>query len=330
LALADLPELRGAVPPPAVPAAAVKAYRQSPLAEGLARFAGEAVAVVVATDPYRAADGAEALRVDYEPLPAALDAEHALGPGAPLVHPEWKTNVAASVSLEMGDVDSALGRARIVLTRRVRHGPRLVIADGSAHVRGAPDRALGLAQLHALAQRPGVVRDLGEPGREATCYHSPEGVTWAAGVHVATVEVDRDTGAVRVLSYCAAHDAGHAINPLVVAGQTQGGVAPGIGMALTEEVVYESGQALTGTLMDYALPRADGVPGIEVASVDSPSPLRPLGVKGTGEGSAVPGPAAIVNAVADAVGGAADFIQIPLRPDAILHALRPERARQPG
>src|SRR5262245_53602636 len=84
-------------------------------------------------------------------------------------------------------------------------------------------------------------------------------------------------------------------------------------MALTEEVVYESGQPLTGTLMDYALPRADGVPAIHVTGIDSPSPLNPLGVKGTGEGSAVPGPAAIANAVADALGGDADLTRIPLR-----------------
>jgi carbon-monoxide dehydrogenase large subunit len=148
-------------------------------------------------------------------------------------------------------------------------------------------------------------------------------VTWAAGVHVATVEVDRDTGAVRLLSYHAVHDAGHEINPLIVAGQTQGGAVQGIGMALGEEIVYdEAGQAVSGTLMDYALARADGVPGIDVASVDSPSPLNALGVKGTGEGSAVPGPAAIVNAVADALGAPVDLTEIPLRAETVLVALR--------
>jgi carbon-monoxide dehydrogenase large subunit len=121
-ALGDLPELRGALPPPAVPAAAVKPYRQSPLADGVVRFAGEAVAVVVATDPYRAADAADAVRVEYEPLPAALDAEHALAPDAPRVHGEWETNVAASVSLATGDVEAALARAKVVVSRRFRCG----------------------------------------------------------------------------------------------------------------------------------------------------------------------------------------------------------------
>jgi carbon-monoxide dehydrogenase large subunit len=213
-------------------------------------------------------------------------------------------------------------RARRLAARLLECDPAdVVIESGRAHVRGAGEPAVDLAALHALSQRPDVVRELGEPGLAATRYHSPDSVTWAAGVHVATVEVDRETGAVSVLSYHAVHDAGHEINPMVVEGQTQGGAVQGIGMALGEEVVYdEAGQAVTGTLMDYAMARADGVPAIEVTSLDSPSPLNPLGVKGTGEGSAVPGPAAIANAVADALGGAADLTQIPLRAEAVLAA----------
>ena len=226
-------------------------------------------------------------------------------------------NAVAAAAAAVGE------RVRRLASRALECDPAdVVIADGRVHVRGAPARVVDLAALHALSQRPDVVRDLGEPGLAATRYYSPESVTWASGVHVATVEVDGDTGAATVLSYHAVHDAGHEINPLVVSGQTQGGVVQGIGMALTEEVVYEAGQALTGTLMDYALPRADGVPGVEVTGLDSPSPLNPLGVKGTGEGSAVPGPAAIANAVADALGGDADLTQIPLRPEVVLAALR--------
>ena len=211
-------------------------------------------------------------------------------------------------------------KARRVAARALVCDPDdVVIADGRAHVKGAPDRAPGLAELATLAQRPDVVRALGEPGLGATRYHSPESVTWASGVHVAIVEVDRDTGAVSVLAYHAAHDAGREINPRIVEGQTQGGAVQGIGAALTEEVVYDAaGQLLTGTLMEYAPPRADSVPGIDVASCDSPSPGNPLGLRGTGEGSAVAGPAAIANAVADAL--AADGIeitQVPIRSDAL-------------
>jgi CO/xanthine dehydrogenase Mo-binding subunit len=237
----------------------------------------------------------------------------------------YASRVTVVVGNAVASAAAAVGaRARRLAGRALECDPGDVVLDGGrAHVRGAPDRALSLAALHALSQRPDVVRELGEPGLAATRYHSPDSVTWAAGVHVATVEVDRDTGAVSVLAYHAVHDAGHEINPLIVAGQTQGGAVQGIGMALAEEIVYdEAGQAVTGTLLDYALARADGVPAIDVASVDSPSPLNPLGVKGTGEGSAVPGPAAIANAVADALGGSVELTQIPLRPEAVLAALR--------
>ena len=214
-------------------------------------------------------------------------------------------------------------RVRRVAARALECDPSdVVLDDGGAHVRGTPAPVIDLAALHALSHRPDVVRDVGEPGLSATRYYSPESVTWAAGIHVATVEVDKDTGAVTVLSYVAAHDAGHEINPLIVEGQTHGGAVQGIGMALAEEIVYDAaGQVLTGTLMDYALARADGVPRIDAASVDSPSPLNALGVKGTGEGSAVPGPAAIANAVADALGGKAELTQIPLRAERVLAAL---------
>lgn len=693
--LRDLPELRGALPPPVVPAATVKPYRQSALADGRVRFVGEPVAVVAAEDPYRAADGAETVRVEYAPLPAAVDPEAALQPGAPLVHEGWGSNVAASVALETGDVDAALARAAHVVTRRLACGrltalplepravtahwdpvmktlsvwsstqmpygvrqriadalglepeavrvtapdvgggfgakgpvypeelmvatlarrlgmavrwcdtressfastthagdqlhtatlalaadgtilalvddflidagaylPRgavvagvtaahlvglyrvpafrcrgriivthkvpsapyrgagrpqatfvaerlldiaarqvgldpvelrrrnlitagempydrklayrdgmpmihdsgdypalletaleragyrefrtrqqaakdegrclglgvaayieataigphegasveieadgrmrvrvgapcqgqghettlaqicadrldvslevitvvggdtarfpvsagtyasrvavivgnavalaadavadkvrrvaaralecapddVVVAEGRAHVKGSPDRSVGFDVLARLAQQPEVVRDLGEPGLTATRYVSPTSVTWAAGVHVATVEVDRETGRVTVLDYHAVHDAGREINPGIVEGQTQGGAVQGIGAALLEQIVYDgTGQLLSRTLMDYALPRADSVPSIDVASCDSPSPLNPLGFKGTGEGSAVPGPAAIANAVADALGGA-EPTEIPIRADLI-------------
>ena len=190
----------------------------------------------------------------------------------------------------------------------------VAITDGHAHVRGFEDRGLALGDVLTIANRPDVVREFGEPGLHATRYFSPESVTWAAGVHIATVEVDPDTGRVSVLAYHAVHDAGHEINPRIVEGQTHGGAVQGIGAALSEAIVYDdTGQPLTGSLMEYALPRADSVPPIEVARRDSPSPLNPLHVKGTGEGSAVPGPAAIANAVADALG--VEITECPIRPE---------------
>jgi carbon-monoxide dehydrogenase large subunit len=208
--------------------------------------------------------------------------------------------------------DAVRDRAVRLAASALECDPRDVrVAGGRAEVKGAPARGLDLAALAALAQRPDAVRLHGEPGLTATRYFSPSSVTWAAGVHTAVVEVDRETGAVSVLEYHAVHDAGREINPLIVEGQTHGGVVQGLGAALSEGVVYdERGQPLTGTLMEYGLPRADAVPPIQVAARDSPSPLNLLGVKGTGEGSAGPPPAAVANAVADALGIEVDEVPI--------------------
>ncbi|HXJ84147.1 MAG TPA: xanthine dehydrogenase family protein molybdopterin-binding subunit [Candidatus Methylomirabilis sp.] len=195
----------------------------------------------------------------------------------------------------------------------------VTVTDGRVHVKGFEDRTLALTDLLAISNRPDVVRDLGEPGLQATRYWSPESVTWAAGVHIATVEVDLDTGRVTVFGYHAVHDAGREINPCIVEGQTQGGAVQGLGAALAEAIVYdEAGQPLTASLMEYALPRADSVPPIAVVARDSPSPLNPLHVKGTGEGSAVPGPAAIANAVADALG--VEVLECPIRPETLVRS----------
>jgi len=131
--------------------------------------------------------------------------------------------------------------------------------------------------------------------------HVPQS-TYSSGAHAAIVEVELETGAVRILKYVSVDDCGTMINPLVVEGQIHGGIAHGIGNALSEEIVYDgAGQLVTGTLMDYALPRASDVPPLTVHHVVTPSPLNPLGVKGAGEGGTLPAPAAIANAVADAL-----------------------------
>ncbi len=216
--------------------------------------------------------------------------------------------------------DAVRDKARRVAARVFECDPEdVVVADGGAHVRGTPGRTLGLAELATLAARPDVVRAFGEPSLMATRYFSPERVTWAAGVHAAVVEIDRVTGAISVLAYHVVHDAGHEINPRIVEGQTQGGAVQGIGAAIGEEVIYDaSGQPLTRTLMDYALPRADGVPGIDVVSCDPPTPLNPLGYKGRGAGSAVPGPAAIANAVADALAAeGVQIVEVPIRSEVL-------------
>jgi aerobic carbon-monoxide dehydrogenase large subunit len=181
----------------------------------------------------------------------------------------------------------------------------LTLDDGRITVRGAPGRGLTLGDVAAIATapRPGyALPGSMDPGLEASAYVHVMQSTYSNGAHAAVVEVDPETGTVRVLRYVAVDDCGTMINPMVVEGQIHGGIAHGIGNALLEEIVYDgAGQLVTGTLMDYALPRAADVPRLEVHHVVTPSPLNPLGVKGAGEGGTLPAPAAIANAVADAL-----------------------------
>jgi len=176
------------------------------------------------------------------------------------------------------------------------------IEDGKAFVRGAPASAVDLgavvqASIPTFA-RPGVAT----PDFEASAYHHVPTVTYASAVHVAQVEVDPGTGAVRLLGYVVAHDCGKVINPTIVEGQVHGGVAQGVGGALFEEMVYDAeGQLLTGTLMDYLVPSATDLPRIETVHLEFPSPRNPLGMKGLGEGGAISPPAAIANAIDDAL-----------------------------
>jgi carbon-monoxide dehydrogenase large subunit len=140
------------------------------------------------------------------------------------------------------------------------------------------------------------------PGLEATERFDPPGPTFSGAVHVAAVEVDPDTGRVSVRDYVVVEDCGPVINPTIVEGQIHGAVAQGIGEALGERLVYDaSGQLLTGTLMDYALPTAATVPAFTIGHLETPSPLTPGGYKGMGEGGTIGAPAAVANAVADAV-----------------------------
>jgi len=201
------------------------------------------------------------------------------------------------------------------------------IADGAVSVRGAPATAIPIGRVIQAAlptfAKPGVA----SPDFEATVYHHQPTVTYTSAVHVAHVDVDPGTGAVRLLRYVVAHDCGRLINPVIVEGQIHGGVAQGVGGALLEEMVYdEQGQLLTGTFMDYLVPTAMELPPIETVHLEYPSPRNPLGVKGVGEGGAISPPAAIANAVEDAL---APFnvrvTRTPLGPSVVLGLIEAAR-----
>jgi carbon-monoxide dehydrogenase large subunit len=200
----------------------------------------------------------------------------------------------------------------------------LELREGGVGVVGVPGATVRLAQV-ARAARPGW--DHGRPpgitaGLEETFYWEPPTVTWSYAVHAATVEVDCDTGTITIDKYVIAHDCGIVVNPMLVEGQVMGGAAQGLGGILREAIAYDAaGQLLSGSLMDYALPTAGDIPALTVIHQESPSPLNPLGVKGVGEGGAVAPPAAIANAVCDALAGI-ELNATPIRPQDLLAALR--------
>jgi carbon-monoxide dehydrogenase large subunit len=178
----------------------------------------------------------------------------------------------------------------------------LEIEDGRVSVRGSPGSAVPLARVIQAALPTFARASVSPPDFEASAYHHVPTVTYASAVHVAQVEVDVGTGHVRLLAYVVAHDCGKVINPLIVDGQVHGGVAQGVGGALFEEMVYDDqGQLLTGSLMDYLVPTAMELPRIETVHLECPSPRNPLGAKGMGEGGAISPPAAIANAIEDAL-----------------------------
>jgi aerobic carbon-monoxide dehydrogenase large subunit len=178
----------------------------------------------------------------------------------------------------------------------------VAMQDGMVSVRGAPASAMPVARVIQATlptfAKPGVA----SPDLEATVYHHQPTVTYTSAVHVAVVDVDPQTGAVKLVRYVVAHDCGTVINPAIVEGQIHGGVAQGVGGGLSEEMVYdEQGQLLSGSLMDYGVPKTTDLPLIETVHLEYPSPRNPLGMKGIGEGGAISPPAAIANAVEDAL-----------------------------
>ena len=158
-----------------------------------------------------------------------------------------------------------------------------------------------------------------EPGLSATYFFEPKNFTCPFGTHIAVVEVDRETGDIKFLRYIAVDDCGKVINPMLVEGQIHGGIVQSIGQAMFEEVVYdEQGQLITGTLMDYALPRAGHIPPFELDRTETPSPVNPLGVKGVGEAGTIGATPAIVGAIVDALSPfGVKHLDMPVKPEAV-------------
>jgi carbon-monoxide dehydrogenase large subunit len=174
--------------------------------------------------------------------------------------------------------------------------------EGKFSVSGT-DRSKTLTDVSLAAYVPhNYPIDEIEPGLDETAFYDPKNFTFPGGCHVCEVEIDRDTGVVQVVNFVAVDDVGRVINPMIVEGQVQGGVAQGIGQALFEKAAYDAdGQLLSGSFMDYVMPRADNIPSIRVGTESTLCTHNPLGAKGCGEVGAIGSPPAVINAVVDAL-----------------------------
>ena len=195
--------------------------------------------------------------------------------------------------------------------------------DGRFFVRGSPDQHKTIQDIALMANVAWDMPEGMEPGLEASAFYDPPNFTFPFGAHLAVVEVDPVTGQIDLQRYYAVDDCGVQINPMIVEGQVHGGVVQGVGPVLWEGVVYdEDGQPLTGTMLDYALPRADGFPDIHVQSNTTPSPHHPLGVKGVGEAGTIASTPTVYNAVMDALRPLGiDRVDMPLTPEKVWRAI---------
>jgi aerobic carbon-monoxide dehydrogenase large subunit len=203
----------------------------------------------------------------------------------------------------------------------------MVFETGKIYVRGSPDRAVTFLQVARAAYRGLNLPPDTEPGLEATSSFEPSNFTFPFGAHACIVEVDGETGEITLKRYVAVDDCGRVLNPLLVDGQVHGGIAQGLAQALFEEVVYdENGQLVTGTLMDYAVPKASFLPHFETDRTVTPSPVNPLGVKGVGEAGTIACSPAVVNAVVDALSPlGVRHVDMPLKPEKIWRILQEHR-----
>ena len=208
---------------------------------------------------------------------------------------------------------------------------KIDIGGGRIYLRDDPTKGFSLGELAQKANPlRGAVTPGSEPGLEATKYFGPARGSTANGVHAMVVEVDRETAQVAIKRYVVVHDCGTQINPMLVAGQVQGGVAAGIGNAFYEQLVFDDGgQLLNASLMDYLMPTAMDVPSVEMGHVETPSPLNPLGTKGVGEAGAIPVGALFAQAVEDALAGTGvEITEIPLSPSRLFALI--DEARRVG
>jgi carbon-monoxide dehydrogenase large subunit len=203
---------------------------------------------------------------------------------------------------------------------------------GKVYVKGSPAKAKGFGELAFAAYTAHNLPAGMEPGLEESAWYDPANFTFPNSAHIAQVEIDPETGEVRLQRYIAVDDVGKVINPMIVEGQIMGGIVQGVGQALWEHGIYdEGGQLLTGSLMEYALPRAESFPRFEMGRIETPSPHNPLGVKGAGEMGTIAATVTVANAVMDALAPLGiRHLEMPLTPEKIWRAMTQVGVKPPG
>jgi carbon-monoxide dehydrogenase large subunit len=223
-------------------------------------------------------------------------------------------------------------KSKAIVAHQLEAAPEdIELRDGKFSVRGSPEKGMTLAEVAGAAYL-NLVPDGMEPGLEETTFYDPENFVFPFGAHACVVDVDPQTGKVKVVRYVAVDDCGNAVNPLIINGQIHGGIVHAIGQALYERVHYdEDGQLVTGTFVDYALPTAAELPSFELDRTVTPSPVNSLGAKGIGEAGTIAASAAVTNAVIDALRPlGVNYINMPLSPMRVWTAIEEAKGGVPA
>ena len=228
-----------------------------------------------------------------------------------------RSQAVGGTALHMAGAKVKTKMAKFAAALLEAHEDDLVFQNGMIAVTGSPASGKSFASVASYAYVPVPLPEGLEPGLSEGAFFEPSNNTYPFGCHITMLEIDRETGETTLLKFVAVDDAGHLINPLIVEGQIDGGLAQGIGQALIEEVVYsDEGQLLTGSFMDYAIPRAIDFPHFELESTVTPTPVNPLGAKGVGEAGTLGSTPAVVAAAIDALGEfGVKHIDMMLRPE---------------
>jgi carbon-monoxide dehydrogenase large subunit len=244
----------------------------------------------------------------------------------------WGTYGSRTTAVGSGALMGAIGKikekAKLVTAHLLEAAVEDIdYADGKFYVKGSTDKFKTIQDVALLANVAWNYPKGLEPGLEASAFFDPPNFVYPFGAHLAVVEVDAETGAIALKRYVAVDDCGKVINPTIVEGQIHGGIVQGVGQALWEGAVYdESGQLLTGSMMDYALPRADAFPRFELGMTETPTSVNPLGVKGIGETGTIASTPAVYNAVLDALAPlGVRRLDMPLTPERVWRAIQAAR-----